>query len=156
MIPVQMMVGEVFATGLTSLRHPPRHWRLGWMAQMRPSGRQAWTIGPGSDGHDRSSSRPQYTGIAALPQVVVVGDQSSGKLSVLEAVIKFPLPRDSGLCTRFATKITFHRSPQTNVSVSRIPGPSCPPLRADALRRHRRNVLSLDNEIFVQLLEEVG
>ena len=39
----------------------------------------------------------------ALPQLVVVGDQSSGKSSVLEGLTKLPFPRDSGLCTRFAT-----------------------------------------------------
>ena len=55
----------------------------------------------------------------ALPQLVVVGDQSSGKSSVLEAVMEFPLPRDSGLCTRFATNITFTgRQPQVSSSLS--------------------------------------
>ena len=35
--------------------------------------------------------------LVALPQIVVVGDQSSGKSSVLEGLIQKPLPRDSGL-----------------------------------------------------------
>ncbi|KAK2734158.1 hypothetical protein FQN55_002899 [Onygenales sp. PD_40] len=56
-----------------------------------------------------------------LPQLVVVGDQSSGKSSVLEGLTKLPFPRDSGLCTRFATKITFRRANETNISVSIIP-----------------------------------
>lgn len=43
----------------------------------------------------------------ALPQLVVVGDQSSGKSSVLEGLTNLPFPRDSGLCTRFATQIIF-------------------------------------------------
>jgi len=38
-----------------------------------------------------------------LPQLMVVSDQSSGKSSVLEASTRLPLPRESGLCTRFAT-----------------------------------------------------
>ncbi|KAK6538210.1 hypothetical protein TWF694_011091 [Orbilia ellipsospora] len=45
-----------------------------------------------------------------LPQVVVTGDQSSGKSSVLEALTGLPLPRSSGLCTRFATEISLRRS----------------------------------------------
>ena len=45
-----------------------------------------------------------------LPQLVVVGDQSSGKSSVLEGLTNLPFPRDSGLCTRFATQITFRRT----------------------------------------------
>jgi hypothetical protein len=56
-----------------------------------------------------------------LPQLVVVGDQSSGKSSVLEALTNLPFPRESGLCTRFATQITFRRSQETRVSVSVIP-----------------------------------
>ncbi|KAJ5821933.1 uncharacterized protein N7525_011217 [Penicillium rubens] len=45
----------------------------------------------------------------SLPQLVVVGDQSCGKSSVLEALTKINFPRDSGLCTRFATHIIFRR-----------------------------------------------
>lgn len=44
-----------------------------------------------------------------LPQLVVVGDQSSGKSSVLEGLTKLKFPRNSGLCTRFATQILFRR-----------------------------------------------
>lgn len=55
-----------------------------------------------------------------LPQLVVAGDQSSGKSSVLEALTDLPFPRESGLFTRFATQITFRRSRETQVSVSII------------------------------------
>lgn len=57
-----------------------------------------------------------------LPQIVVVGDQSSGKSSVLEGLVDKPFPRDSGLCTRFATQFVFRRSPDEHISVSIIPG----------------------------------
>lgn len=40
-----------------------------------------------------------------LPQIVVIGDQSSGKSSVLNALARIPFPRDAGPCTRFATEI---------------------------------------------------
>ncbi|THY78240.1 dynamin GTPase [Aureobasidium pullulans] len=56
-----------------------------------------------------------------LPQLVVVGDQSSGKSSVLEGITKLPFPRDSGLCTRFATQITFRRAETTTTTVTIIP-----------------------------------
>lgn len=41
----------------------------------------------------------------AVPQVVVVGDQSSGKSSVVEAICGVPLPRGAGLTTRCATEL---------------------------------------------------
>lgn len=42
-----------------------------------------------------------------LPHIVVCGDRSVGKSSVLEAVTGIPFPRDEGLCTRFPTKIVL-------------------------------------------------
>ena len=43
-------------------------------------------------------------------QLVVVGDQSSGKSSLLEGLTGLPFPVASELCTRFATQIVFRRS----------------------------------------------
>ncbi|KAH8905263.1 dynamin family protein [Coniochaeta sp. PMI_546] len=56
-----------------------------------------------------------------LPQIVVVGDQSAGKSSVLEAITGTPFPRDAGACTRFATEIRLRRSPEPSIEVSIIP-----------------------------------
>jgi GTPase SAR1 family protein len=56
-----------------------------------------------------------------LPQIVVVGDQSAGKSSVLEAITGTPFPRDAGACTRFATEIRLRRAPQASITVSVIP-----------------------------------
>ncbi|KAK4239416.1 P-loop containing nucleoside triphosphate hydrolase protein [Achaetomium macrosporum] len=56
-----------------------------------------------------------------LPQIVVVGDQSAGKSSVLEAITGTPFPRDAGACTRFATEIRLRRAPQSRITVSVIP-----------------------------------
>ncbi|KAF2740911.1 hypothetical protein EJ04DRAFT_592504 [Polyplosphaeria fusca] len=56
-----------------------------------------------------------------LPQIVVCGDQSSGKSSVLEAITEIPFPRKEGLCTRFATEISLRRHPKSSISVTIIP-----------------------------------
>jgi len=61
-----------------------------------------------------------------LPQIVVVGDQSAGKSSVLEALTGTPFPRDAGACTRFATEIRLRRSKQTQLKVSIIPDKNRP------------------------------
>ncbi|KAH6895979.1 P-loop containing nucleoside triphosphate hydrolase protein [Thelonectria olida] len=56
-----------------------------------------------------------------LPQIVVVGDQSAGKSSVLEALTGTPFPREAGACTRFATEIRLRRAKETKLKVSIIP-----------------------------------
>lgn len=61
-----------------------------------------------------------------LPQIVVVGDQSAGKSSVLEALSGTPFPRDAGACTRFATEIRLRRAKETSLKVSIIPDKTRP------------------------------
>ncbi|KAF4636651.1 hypothetical protein G7Y89_g1436 [Cudoniella acicularis] len=56
-----------------------------------------------------------------LPHIVVVGDQSAGKSSVLEAITGTPFPREAGACTRFATEIRLRRSKEEKFSVHIIP-----------------------------------
>jgi len=46
-----------------------------------------------------------------LPQIAVVGDQSSGKSSVLEAISGVPFPRGTGLVTRCAIQLIMKRAP---------------------------------------------
>jgi hypothetical protein len=53
-----------------------------------------------------------------LPQIIVVGDQSSGKSSVLEAISRVRFPAKGGLCTRFATELVLRAAPQARIDVS--------------------------------------
>ncbi|KAI9810024.1 MAG: hypothetical protein M1827_006722 [Pycnora praestabilis] len=76
-----------------------------------------------------------------LPQLVVVGDQSSGKSSVLEGLTELPFPRDSTLCTRFATRIVFRRAEQESVSVSIIPSTSSDAIRQEKLKAFQNDGL---------------
>jgi interferon-induced GTP-binding protein Mx1 len=46
-----------------------------------------------------------------IPQIAVMGDQSSGKSSVLEAICGIPFPRGTGLVTRCATQIRLKKAP---------------------------------------------
>ncbi len=46
-----------------------------------------------------------------IPQIAVMGDQSSGKSSVLEAICGVPFPRGKGLVTKCATLITMKQLP---------------------------------------------
>lgn len=59
--------------------------------------------------------------ILSLPQLVVCGDQSAGKSSVLEALTEIPFPRNDNLCTRFATEIILRRAPNNSLTINIIP-----------------------------------
>jgi len=47
-----------------------------------------------------------------LPQIAVMGDQSSGKSSVLEALSGVPFPRGTGLVTRCPAQLIMKRTPK--------------------------------------------
>ncbi|KAK4442178.1 P-loop containing nucleoside triphosphate hydrolase protein [Podospora aff. communis PSN243] len=68
--------------------------------------------------------RLSLAGNIEYPQLVVVGDQSSGKSSVLEAVARFHFPVSEGLCTRFPMKLILRRSERLVERVFIEPGPS--------------------------------
>ncbi|KAI1801212.1 P-loop containing nucleoside triphosphate hydrolase protein [Daldinia bambusicola] len=58
-----------------------------------------------------------------LPQIVVCGDQSSGKSSVLQAISGMTFPTNDSLCTRFATELILrytneHIDEKCRVSIS--------------------------------------
>ncbi|KAG9233017.1 P-loop containing nucleoside triphosphate hydrolase protein [Amylocarpus encephaloides] len=53
-----------------------------------------------------------------LPEVVLVGDQSSGKSSLMSAIAEIHLPRGSGTCTRVVTNIKTGFSAEWTCEVS--------------------------------------
>jgi GTPase SAR1 family protein len=57
----------------------------------------------------------------SLPQIIVCGDQSSGKSSVLEAISGVPFPVKSNLCTRFPTELILRRCSHADITVSIVP-----------------------------------
>ncbi|KAK4134804.1 dynamin family protein [Trichocladium antarcticum] len=58
-----------------------------------------------------------------LPQIIVCGDQSSGKSSALEAISGMSFPAKDNLCTRFATELILRRTPTAGVDIRITPGP---------------------------------
>lgn len=93
----------------------------------------------------------------ALPQIVVVGDQSSGKSCVLEGLTGLPFPQDSGLCTRFAIQITVRRSRDTHIRMSIIPAKNSSPQDRERLQGWKKSGLeSLDAQTFADIMSEVS
>jgi GTP-binding protein EngB required for normal cell division len=57
-----------------------------------------------------------------LPEIIVCGEQSAGKSSVLEAISGMSFPTKDNLCTRFVTELVLRRDETPGVSVSINPG----------------------------------
>lgn len=95
-----------------------------------------------------------------LPQLIAVGDQSSGKSSVLEGLTGLSFPRDSTLCTRFATQIIFRRAtgqPSRRIRASIKPAPQSHPESIARLQAWSwTESASLGPEEFSHMIQEVG
>ena len=57
-----------------------------------------------------------------LPEIIVCGDQSAGKSSVLNALSGRDFPTQDILCTRFPTELVLRHEKTKSVSISIIPG----------------------------------
>ncbi|KAH7324698.1 P-loop containing nucleoside triphosphate hydrolase protein [Stachybotrys elegans] len=75
-----------------------------------------------------------------LPEIIVCGDQSSGKSSVLEAISGQSFLAKDGVCTRFATELSLRRDATKSVNVFITPGPDRSLDEAEALRSWKPKV----------------
>ncbi|KAF4490307.1 Interferon-induced GTP-binding Mx [Fusarium agapanthi] len=87
-----------------------------------------------------------------LPQMVVVGDQSAGKSSVLESLTGFHFPRSVTLCTRHATEIICRREETESIVVS-IHAVDADEEQA---RSFHRTATTLDAEEFAQIFQDAA
>ena len=78
--------------------------------------------------------------ILELPQLVVCGDQSAGKSSVLEAFTEIPFPRNENLCTRFATEIILRRATTDSLAIKIIPSGQRPDVERAALKAFNKTI----------------
>ena len=91
-----------------------------------------------------------------LPQLVVVGHQSSGKSSVLAGATGLPFPRDSSLCTRFATQIIFRRATSTGINVFIVPAKGSSNEHGAKVRQWNHQAHgNLDASLFAKIMGEV-
>ncbi|KAI0598307.1 P-loop containing nucleoside triphosphate hydrolase protein [Biscogniauxia sp. FL1348] len=92
----------------------------------------------------------------ALPQVLVVGDQSSGKSSVLEGLTGFAFPRDAELCTRYATQITCRRENEESITVSIIPSHDASSTERQKVQGFHRTLTKMSPETLDQLFRDAN
>jgi hypothetical protein len=90
--------------------------------------------------------------LTELPQLIVCGDQSSGKSSVLEAISGIPFPKQDILYTRFATEVILRRGQKENISVSIVPADDQTPTDKARLRQFKHDLMMRDD--FPGLFEE--
>ncbi len=80
----------------------------------------------------------------SLPQLVVCGDQSAGKSSVLEALTEVPFPRNDNLCTRFATEIILRRAPSDAITINVIPDAERPQAERDHIEAFQESISNFE------------
>ncbi|KAL4779788.1 P-loop containing nucleoside triphosphate hydrolase protein [Aspergillus varians] len=88
-------------------------------------------------------------GLVELPQLIVCGNQSSGKSSVLEAISRVRFPANSNVCTRFPTEVILRRSPVSKIRISIEPGSlrSSDDARAKHLKSFNHEAFSDGNDL---------
>ena len=82
--------------------------------------------------------------ILSLPQLVVCGDQSAGKSSVLEALTEIPFPRNDNLCTRFATEIILRRATIDSLTIKVIPDTARPSNEQESIQAFQMSITNFD------------
>jgi GTPase SAR1 family protein len=94
-----------------------------------------------------------------LPQLVVVGNQSSGKSALLETLTGIPFPRSLERCTRYATQISQYRQDIAFIRVSIIPVGHKESSEEEAKLKGYRKELNSSYDLhheFQGILQEVG
>lgn len=96
--------------------------------------------------------------ILSLPQIVVCGDHSSGKSSVLEALTGIPFPRNDNLCTRFATEIRLRRESVSSLTIRVIPDGNRPQSEQDTIQAFSESITNYEDlpAIMEQAMKAMG
>lgn len=98
-----------------------------------------------------------YQHILLMTKWLISNFNDSGKSSVLEGLTNLPFPRDHGLCTRFATQITFRRAREKSMAISLIPSNDASPDHAEKLRAWKKDDFDLlEGSKFSETIKEAS
>jgi len=90
----------------------------------------------------------------SLPQLIVCGDQSSGKSSLLEGLTHLRFPTKEGMCTTFATEVVLRREPDVEISCTITPGRSRSLTERRELAKFKRTFPSRESFLFESVTEQ--
>ncbi|RGP76373.1 hypothetical protein FLONG3_5257 [Fusarium longipes] len=101
-------------------------------------------------------------GELSIPQLIIVGGQSSGKSSLLQSLTGIPFPVDSGCCTRFPTRIVSRRTEpdsddsfRITIDPAEVDVPGLDPA-SDNIKNYECSGKILTKEKFAKVIDEIS
>ncbi|KAF4336632.1 dynamin-related 1D [Fusarium beomiforme] len=101
-------------------------------------------------------------GDLSIPQLIIVGGQSSGKSSLLQSLTGIPFPVDSGCCTRFPTRIVSRRTEpdsddsfRITIDPAEVDVPGLDPA-SDNIKNYECSGKILTKEKFAKVIDEIS
>ncbi|KAJ4256674.1 hypothetical protein NW762_008770 [Fusarium torreyae] len=101
-------------------------------------------------------------GDLSIPQLIIVGGQSSGKSSLLQSLTGIPFPVDSGCCTRFPTRIVSRRTEpdsgdsfRITIDPAEVSVPGLDPA-SDKIKNYECSGKILTKEKFAKVIDEIS
>ena len=92
--------------------------------------------------------------VLEFPQIVVTGDQSAGKSSVLEAVSGVNYPRREGMCTRFAIEMALKEAEDSPNTARIIPYAGSNRSTSELQKLHNFHETIEDLSVFPEIVEK--
>jgi hypothetical protein len=83
--------------------------------------------------------------VLQLPQIVICGDQSAKKSSVLKTLTEIPFPRSDNLCTRYATEIILKRAITNSLTIKVIPDSNRSAAKKKSINSFKTVITNFDN-----------
>ena len=82
-----------------------------------------------------------------IPEIIVCGEQSSGKSATMEALSGFAFPTKDNFCTRFATEVVLRRHIEEKIKISITPSPEASKDHRSVLENFRVSVTAVDQDL---------
>ena len=90
----------------------------------------------------------------SLPQLLVCGDQSSGKSSLLEGLTLLRFLTKDSFCTAFATEVVLRKETDVEISCTITPGKTRSPAERRELAKFKRTFPSWESFSFESVTEQ--